>query len=261
MPAPERHRSRPIASVAVVLVALLALCLLSGCTGDGSAGKAPPGASSDWVAFGPFEKPAKFADDPGVTGASEIFVPEVGVVALDAEELLPDMKIESERYAYAYDGEKPIIVGVIQVEQTLYYRRDTEKLKHTYVLGISAEAEPKVISQFRAVRGSGAHSVRLTGLTNLGVVVIFAEGELKAGDPRSTRLAGIDAVRGTEVWRKPGGYPGPGAGTSADPATFYIAPAPDACAEKVEQYEVASGVTIRAEELKGATCKRASDSG
>lgn len=247
---PFRERSRLLA----ITVSLLLLGLLAGCMSSGA-----PGPDGAWVMFGPFKKRAEF-DEPGMTGPAEVWIPEVGVVELDAATLLPDAEVTSERYTYAFDGDTPIIVGVVQTQQTVYYRRHSETLHLTYVLGISAEREPQVLTTFRAFRG-GEHTVSLTGLTDLGVVVIFLEGELVEGEPDSTRLEGVDAVRGTDVWWKQNGYPGGGDGASA----FYSATAWDACAQAVEEYAIASGIPIRSEEFPnqdegaGGACKRASD--
>ncbi|MBS1907962.1 MAG: hypothetical protein JST33_15695 [Actinobacteria bacterium] len=222
-------------------------------------------ASDDgWIPFGPFQKPAVFVDDAGITGPSDIKVPSGGLIRLDAAEFLPemegyasDMELESQRYTYAFDGKRPMIVAVIQVAEKLHFRRYVETRHSTYVLGLSAEREPRVLTTWPAYKRGGVHSVSLTRFTDQGVVVVFLTGDLSPGAP--TRLDGVDVVRGTDVWWKQNGYPG------LDPRTptFYSAVGPDACATKIEEFRIASGATTSMQDLHGTAaaepCRRADD--
>jgi hypothetical protein len=259
-------RTRTGRSVVLVLGMVMALGLAA-CAGTATPGSGPAASIADdgWVAFGPFQKPAVFAGDKGVTGPGNIRIPNVGVVRLDAESFLPgmagfarDMEIESQQYTYAYDGTEPIIVAVVQVAEKLHFRRHVETRHSTYVLGLSAESDPRVLTTWAAYKKGAVHTVSLTGLSDQGVVVIFLEG-MHDGVNDGTRLDGIDVVRGTDVWWRTQGYPGEGGGAP----TFYTATAPDACATEVEEYQIASGAAVHTQDIPdagaGGTCRRADD--
>jgi hypothetical protein len=252
------HGHRASAGAAALVLGIVALCGLTACTDASDLHGSASASASDagWVPFGPFQKPAEFAQDPGITGAATIRVPGVGDVRLDAAGILPGADIESQRYTYAYDGDHPVIVAVLQAAEVLHYRRSTETLHVTYVLGLSAEREPRMLTKWTAYKGN-PHRVSLTGQTDQGVVVIFLEGRLH-DEGEDTRLDGIDVVRGTDVWWRQHGYTG---AHDAQP-TFYTATAQDACATQVEQYRIASGVTVGDARHPGAgdDCLRADGS-
>lgn len=224
-----------------------------------------PSTRCCWAGAPTTSSPGYWPQHTRVSGPSDIRIPNVGVVRLDAEALLPgmagfapDVEVESQQYTYAYDGATPIIVAVVQVAEKLHFRRHVETRHSTYVLGLSAEGDPRVLTTWAAYKKGAVHTVSLTGLTDQGVVVIFLEG-MRDGVNDGTRLDGIDVVRGTDVWWRTQGYPGEGGGAP----TFYTATAPDVCATKVEEYQIASGATIHTQDYpdagSGGTCRRADE--
>lgn len=217
-------------------MAVVLLASLSGCTGA----LGEPGAGTDWVPFGAFEKPDEFAGEVGITGPAKILVPDVGEVPLNAEELLPDERVEAEFYAATYDEDVPIVAGVVQTREVAHYRRHSETRFVTRVLRISTEQEPRVLSDLTVHKG-GPYDIVLDGVSDLGVVAVFLEGQLVEGEPGGRTLIGVDAARSTSVWRKEGGVPVVTGGKS------YFLPADErgACDDAIEEYDVASGVTER----------------
>lgn len=225
------------------LTAALALCVgvfaLSACSapqpelGRGAAG-------NGWVAFGPFERPEATAASPVLVGPSEIRVPDGGVVRLDASELLPDERIEAESYTFTYDERDPMIAGIVQ------YRGvgdDGAEQSITQVLGITPTVDPEVVTRTRAYAGA-PHASELAGTSELGVVAVFLEGELRPGEGVMQQLAGIDVARGTWVWAKEDLFPVYGEGR----AEAYTAEEREGCATSVEAYDVATGNAIPKED-------------
>lgn len=213
-----------------------ALAALPGCSGP----FIEPGAGTDWVPFGPFEKPEEFADDLGMTGPGRILVPDVGEVSLSAEELLPDERVEAEFYAATYDEDVPIVAGVVLTREVAHYRRHSETRFVTRVLRISTEDGPSVLSDLTVHKG-GSYDISLDGVSDLGVIAVFLEGELVEGEPGGRALIGVDAARSTSVWQKDGGDP-----VSSDGRSYFlITEEPGACAKTIEEYDVASGAPTR----------------
>jgi|GEM_PF-1834731 len=235
---------------------------------DGNAGSdIGDGPDPGWVPFGPFQKPAVFADEVGITGPSVVRIPSVGIVRLEAADFLPqmiryapDMEILSQQYTYAFDGSRPLLVAVVEVAEKLHYRRHVDTKLSTYVLGLSPEARPRVLTTWPLYRRGVEHTVSLTGLSDEGVVVFFVEG-MHDGVNDGTRIDGIDVARGTAVWRLRGGFLGAHSrGAGAGDAEFYSASAADACATEAERFRIASGVVTTVEEFAGGIpCHRADD--
>ena len=257
---------RPLAATATGIAALAVAgsVLLSGCAPGGQGG---PGSAETWVSFGPFEKPARYADDAALPGPVEIRTPSGDALRLDAAELLgsgrpladrDNYEVTSEEYSFTLDGDEPVIVGIVQTTHTMHYRGYTEDEHVTFVLGISADGEPRELSRTRIFRGA-EHTATLSGRSDLGVVAVLLDGELNTNVEQDSRVIGVDAVRGTEVWAKEHGYPGYGEGE----ATFYAADSPEACATEVQRYAVASGIAESTERYantdvaNGGTCRTA----
>lgn len=208
------------------------------------------------------------SDAAGDSVVGVIKVPGGESVRVDAESLLgtgqhlPDREnyeIVSQRYTTTMDGEDPVIVGLIQAKHTMHYRGYSEEENVTFVMGISAEWDPVERTRTRVFRG-GEHQAAFAGRSDQGVVAVLLEGELNTNVPRDSRIVGVDAVRGTEVWVKERGYPRSGDET----AWFYASSSPDACASEVQRYDVASGVVessqsyLNTDVASGGTCVTAS---
>ncbi len=249
----------------VGLVALLATSLASCSLAPGAAGHGEPPAG--WTSFGPFQKPAKFAAGYDFRGPGEIRLPGGIIATLDAETLLgsevklparSDYTVHSEHYTYSYDGGTPVLVGLIETARTMHYRGYSEEEFVTFVMGVSAEAKPRELARARIFRG-GAHESSFAGRSDDGVVAVLLQGKLNTDDTEDSRVVGVDAVRGTEVWVKEHGFPVFG----DDTAWFYLAPTPASCASAVMQYRVASGIVISQQDFaqaspdSGGTCKTA----
>lgn len=245
------RRSRGAQLAVLGVVAFTISAVLSGCGGgDPGAGDALQGdAAGDYV-------------------AGEITVPGGESVSVDAEsllgsgQLLPDREnyeIASQQYTTTMDGEDPVIVGLIQATHTMHYRGYSEDENVTFVIGISAEKDPVELTRTRVYRG-GEHQADFAGRSDQGVVAVLLEGELNTNVPRDSRVIGVDAVRGTEVWVKERGYPRSGDET----AWFYASSSPDDCASEVQRYDVASGVVessqsyLNTDVAAGGTCVTAS---
>ncbi len=234
----SQRRRTGSASAAVLLAGAVVGALLTGCAEPGPSASAPRSMSGEpeWVPFGPFERASAFAGTPGLPGPAEISVPGVGVVRLDAAELLPDERIESQIYSYTFDEKDPMVAGLVQFRET---DPDGTERYVTHALGISATREPRVATRTQVFSGA-PHTSELAGTSELGVIAVFLEGELRSGEGVIQQLAGIDVARGTWVWAKEGGYPVYGEGT----AQFYAAAERHGCVESVEEFEVGSGRTI-----------------
>ncbi|MGJ0204825.1 hypothetical protein NHL51_11820 [Leucobacter sp. gxy201] len=230
----------------VGVCAALIVGAVVGCVPAGDSAGAASGAP-EWAEFGPFERPAGDTAEPYLTGPGTIRLPDGTAAELDASELLgggialparDDYEIVAESYSYTQDadGDSPVIVGIVQTSHEMVYRGYSEFEHVTFVLGISAEAQPREVSRTRVLRG-GPHAAAFAGRSDLGVVAVHLDGELVPGGTPESRVIGVDAVRGTEVWVKEPGYPVYGDGT----ATFLRAPAPDRCVSDALEYDVASG--------------------
>lgn len=228
---------------AVACAALLVGAVAGCASGTGGSGS----GSAEWADFGPFERPAGEAAEPYLAGPGSIRLPDGTAAELDASELLgggialparDDYEIVAESYSYTQDadGDSPVIVGIVQTSHEMVYRGYSEFEHVTFVLGISAEAQPREVSRTRVLRG-GPHAAAFAGRSDLGVVAVHLDGELVPGGTPESRVIGVDAVRGTEVWVKEPGYPVYGDGT----ATFLRAPSPDLCVSEALEYDVASG--------------------
>lgn len=164
---------------------------------------------------------AESATDPTLPGPTEIQVPGVGTVRLDAAQLLPDEQVSQEAYTYSFDEDEPIIVALVHSR---------------------APAEGRQLAG--------------TGSTELGVVAVSVEGPLEPGDVTVIRrTVGVDAARGTHVWRLEGGYPEFGVGE----ALLFQSPARDACAERVETYHVGSGRILSVADYSGSLAEAGSE--
>lgn len=236
-----------------VAVAAAAVALsLSACAPSAPGGK----PSHETAKFGPFEAESASGSEGRFDGPTAILLPDGSTAQLDAAALLgtgaelpplPDLdnyRVTNEQYTYTLDGQRPVLVGVVQATHTMHFRGYTEDEFVTFVLGISAEEEPREISRTRILRG-GEHTATIAGRSDLGVVAVLLTGALNTNVPHDSRLVGVDAVRATEVWGKEHGYPGYGEET----ATFYLAASPDACATRVERYTVANGIPESVEEF------------
>lgn len=244
-----RTRARATKLAAAAAAAAL---LLSACTPSASGRE----ASGETAKFGPFEADATSVSESRIEGPAAILLPDGTTADLSAAALLgtgaelpplPDLenyRVTSEQYTYTLDGTRPVLVGVVQATHTMHFRGYTEDEFVTFVIGISAEEEPREISRTRILRG-GEHTATIAGRSDLGVVAVLLTGALNTNVPHDSRLVGVDAVRATEVWGKEHGYPGYGEET----ATFYLAASPDACATRVEQYTVANGIPEAVEEF------------
>lgn len=261
-------QTRRRVGVCATVLALLSAAILTGCapTDAGTVGQAPV---VKWVSFGPFEKPAQDANVPDLSGPADLRTPDGDVVHLDANELLgsgrrlpvrDDYRVTAESYSYTKDGDTPMIVGLVQTVRTVHYRGYTEDEYVSFVLGISTDSTPRELTRTLVFRG-GEHTAAIAGRSDLGVVAIHLEGELNSDAPQDSRVVGIDAVRGTQVWTKEHGYPVFGERI----ATFYVSPSPDLCASEVTRYDVASGIPDSVEtfpntdEKQGGTCRTAND--
>jgi hypothetical protein len=239
-------------STAAVLGALALVLALEGCTlGEDATGDSA--ASEGWAAFGPFEKPAGHASADDLPGPSEIRLPDGSTARLDAGELLgtglklparDDYEIIAESYLYTLDGDDPVVVGLVQTTRRMHYRGYTEDEFVTFVLGISTEQEPRELTRTRIMRGP-EHTASFAGRSDQGVVAVLIEGTLNSDAPDDSRVIGVDAVRGTEVWVKEHGFPGFGEHT----ALFFVAPTRDSCASAVLSYTVANGIVISEEDF------------
>lgn len=229
----------------IAATAIAALFVLAGCT---PASDRPETDGGAWVGFGPFEVRGGGAASRILNGTSELRLPGGDLATLDAEKLLgsgPDLPplpdrenytITDEQYSYTLDGDAPRLVGVVQARHTMHFRGYTEDEFVTFVLAISAEHEPRELTRTRVLRG-GEHTATITGRSDQGVIAVQLEGALNTNVPHDSRVIGVDAIRATEVWGKEHGYSGFGDGT----ASFYLAPARDACATEVQRYSVANG--------------------
>ncbi|MHA3684076.1 hypothetical protein ACXR2W_07460 [Leucobacter sp. HY1908] len=241
---------RPRSTLALAALFATGALLLAGCA-DNQPGEVESNASTttEWAAVGPFELPERVSTDFGMTGSGDVKLPDGTIARLDANQLLgtgPDLvalpdrdnyKITAEQYSYTYDGDEPLFVGVVQATHTMHYRGYTEDEFVTYVLGISATADPQELSRTRILRG-GEHTASIAGRSDHGVVAVLLDGVLNTNVAQDSRVVGVDAVRATEVWSKEHGYPGYGDGT----AMFYLAVNQEACATEMQRYDVASGV-------------------
>ncbi|ROR95680.1 hypothetical protein EDD28_0242 [Salana multivorans] len=227
---PARRDGRVVAA----LVAVLASAALASCAGPGST---PSGRSGEWVAFGPFEKPAELRDEPGLPGPATVRIPGAGTARLDAATLLPGETVVSEVYAVTLNEQVPMLAGIVQVIGPDDAEGDATLV--TVALGIGAEPSPRVLTRTTLFAGP-AHTSELAAVSDLGVVAVLVEGELQPGEPATTRTIGVDVARGTQVWWKDGGYVAYG----EQEATRYVAAARDACVESVEEFAVASGRTL-----------------
>lgn len=212
---------------------------------------------------------ATAAASPGERQPHEVRLPGGGIVTVTAQDILgsgqflPDREnyaITDQHWTTTMDGDTPIVVGLVQAMHTMHYRGYTEDEYVTFVLGVSADEDARELTRTRILRGA-AHTAALAGRSDQGVVAVLLEGELNTNVPRDSRVIGVDAVRGTEVWVKEHGFPRSGEGT----AWFYAASSPDACATEVEHYDVASGVVRAAESIlntdpqAGGRCLTAND--
>lgn len=201
--------------------------------------------------------------------ASEVQLPGGGTVTVSADTVLGSGQFLPDRENYAItavdwtttmDGETVVVVGLVQTTHTMHYRGYTEDEFVTFVLGVSADGEARELTRTRILRGA-EHTAALAGRSDQGVVAVLLDGELNTNVPRDSRVIGVDAVRGTEVWVKEHGYPRAGDGD----AWFYAAASPDACATEVQRYDVASGIVEAAESIlntdpaAGGTCATAND--
>lgn len=220
---------------------------LAGCAETGSGSRGSAGAE-DWEAFGPFERPDSSVDAPGLPGPARLLVPDVGEVRLDAAELLDGQRVDSQVFTYTFDEQTPMIAAIVQYTE----EGPGGSAQHvTQVLGVSAEREPRVTTRTNVYAGA-PHSAELAGTSDLGVVAVFLEGELREEEGVMQQLAGVDAARGTWVWAKEDGYPVYGEGT----AVFYAADSRDACAARVEEYAVGSGAVRETRAIDGQECLR-----
>lgn len=235
-----------------------------------------PNEIASWVAFGPFEARSSTKLEVQATSAepgepllrkSEIKLADGTVAKLDAETLLgsgtglapiPDRQnytVTNEQYSYTYDGETPTLVGVVQASHTMHYRGYSDEEFVTFVLGISAEAEPREISRTRVLRGA-EHTATITGRSDQGVIAVQLEGELNTNVPYDSRVIGVDAIRATEVWGKDHGYSNYG----EDTAVFFLTDRRENCASEVQIYRVANGLAQSTEtypntdKAAGGTC-------
>lgn len=201
--------------------------------------------------------------------ASTVQLPGGGAVTVSADavlgsgQFLPDRDnyaITAEEWTTTMDGETPVVVGLVQTTHTMHYRGYTEDEFVTFVLGVSADGEGRELTRTRILRGA-EHTAELAGRSEQGVVAVLLDGELNTNVPRDSRVIGVDAVRGTEVWVKEHGYPRAGDGE----AWFYAAASPDACATEVQRFDVASGIVAASESIlntdpaAGGTCVTAND--
>ncbi|GAB2559506.1 hypothetical protein [Leucobacter ruminantium] len=245
-------------------VAALWAMLLAGCTA--SAGQDRQGT---WSEFGPFERFEAKAAESGQPGPIQMRLPGGVIVDLDAEELLgtgpglparDDYTVLSQQYSHTLDGEEPVIVGLVQTRREMHYRGYSDYEYVTFVLGVSADPSPRELTRTRILRG-GKHSASFAGRSDLGVVAVLLDGELNTDSTPDSRVVGVDAVRGTEVWVKEHGYPVYGDGT----ARFYLAPSPKSCATEVQRYTVATGIAEKIENYpntdaeQGGTCRTAQE--
>lgn len=261
----QAHR-RSYAATATALCALL----LTGCAAP--AGKGEPGEQDEhgtWTDFGPFERFEEDSAESARPGQIQLRLPEGDIVELDADELLgsgaelparDDYAVLSEQYSYTLDGEEPIVVGLVQTRREMHYRGYSDYEYVTFVLGVSADPSPRELTRTRILRG-GKHTASFAGRSDLGVVAVLLDGELNTDSAPDSRVVGVDAVRGTEVWVKEHGYPVYGDGV----ASFYLAPSPKSCATEVQRYEVATGIIEKNESYpntdaeQGGTCRTAEE--
>src|SRR5690606_7865333 len=129
----------------------------------------------------PFEVHEGASTVSGLVGPGDLKLPNGKTVELNAEQLLgrgsevaalPDRdnyEITSEQYSYTFDGEVPLVVGVVQTTHTMHYRGYTEDEFVTFVLGISATEEPQELTRTRILRG-GEHTVSISGRSDHGVI-------------------------------------------------------------------------------------------
>lgn len=250
-----------------LLVVLAVISALAGCAPAGDALPVP----NAWTAFGPFKKSAEFADVPELPGPAVLELPDGNRATLDADRLLgsglrlptrEDYEVIDESYLYTQDADGvdgpkgPLIVGLVRTKHLVHFRGYTEYEYVTFVLGISAEDEPRELTRTRIVR-NGEHTARFAGRSDLGVVAVELQGDLSPSEIDAHKTVGVDAVRGTSVWTKEEGFPVFGEHT----AELLLAASADACASEVQRYNVANGNVVASDKLdntdpaKGGTCR------
>lgn len=213
----------------------------------GSANVDGPFAPEQWTPFGPFLKPNAFSGATGAPGPVDVVVPGRGDVWLDATELLPGEEIESELYSFTYDGDTPVIAGIVQVR--VPPEDDHPARLRTSVLGISmtatGEGGTKAVLLTRTNVFTGVeHTASLGATSELGVVAVLIDGELLPESEQMRRLIGVDVVRGTEVWFKEHGEPLYGEGSAIWFAGDVENPGEIGCDGVLEGFSVASGKTL-----------------
>lgn len=202
-------------------LAAVACCVLVGCTretpaiGAVSADEASgftAYAPEEWTTFGPFLKPAIFEGQTGAPGPVDVVVPDVGVVWLDATELLPDERVLDELYSFTFNESTPVIAGIIRIEtpegaetgvEPSAPGNADEERSTSAILGISVEGTARVVTRTDVYTGAG-YEISLGGTSTAGVIAVHISGT--NGDSLS-RLIGVDVVRGTHVWTKDDGEP------------------------------------------------------
>ena len=211
-----------------------------------------------WTPFGPFLKPAMFADTPELPGPADIVVPGHGVIRLDASELLPGEKIEREVYSFTYDEGVPVVAGIVQVHIDAE-GENTEQLM-TSVIGVdvttATAAGPMLISRTNVFKGP-EHTMAVGATSDLGVVAVLLSGRLLPEGGEMQRLIGVDVVRGTEVWFKEGGSPIFGRAEAFWQPEPQGSP-PGDCPGTVQGFAVASGRILWEEASSAGTALRES---
>lgn len=186
---------------------------LSACTGSqsGPADAVPP-ALEDWVPLGPFFAPAAVSDGQKVPGPTNIYVPEVGEVRLDALSLLADgdasvwiggvrqpdavvsegpgsdeppsdVQIEEERYSYVFDGDRTLVAGIVRfrvpAEEDSANTPRPEQLV-TATLGVDVSGgKARLLNRNHVFTGDASagdpHLSSISGTSRSGVVNVYLE--------------------------------------------------------------------------------------
>lgn len=228
----RRKEAAPMIVVGALTVLLMIMFFFSSCSAKSTGNRVYSSGgrggqefySPDlWVPFGPFLKPAMFADGPELPGPVDIVVPGHGVVRLDASELLPDERMVREVYTFTYDEGRPVIAGIVHLR--MRDDHDDSMEFATVVIGVDVGArtrldldagseadqrrtvaEPILMSRTNVFKGA-EHTMSVGATSDLGVVAVLLEGELLPEKGSMRRLIGVDVVRQTEVWFKEGGSP------------------------------------------------------
>lgn len=176
--------------------------------------------ASNEIAWGPFEVPAIFAGQLEISGPTEIQVPDIGEIRLDAADFFPESEFTSQWFGYAYDGDMPLLFGVFTERiaeaggvpehyQTLIHGIRVNALAAAAVanddatidgaaakIPIEAGDDLSIISTRLGFSGS-EHEVKFAGVSDLGVVALDFTGDIDPEAGITESMIGVDVVRGT----------------------------------------------------------------